>query len=193
MTNAAAMYFHDEYNQSTEKSAAIASMFGFMNIFARGLGGYASDKCNINLGIRGRLFWQFFTLLIEGGAIVWFSFTKTLTMSILALAFTSLCVQFAEGSTFGIVPYVNRRYTGGVVGFVAAGGNVGGVIFAILFAQFGSKKSFLYMGISVICVSFISFFLKIKKDPSFHNADLIRVIIHNREANLCLPMVKDSS
>lgn len=188
MTNAVAKFFKDEYDLSTETSAAIASTFGFMNIFARGLGGFASDKFNVKLGINGRVTWQFIVLFVEGCGVLWFSFARSMAMSILALIFTSLCVQFSEGSTFGIVPYVNRRYTGGVVGFVAAGGNAGGVLFAFLFHQYGNRSSFFYMGISAMVVSFLSFFLKIKKDAFFHNAEVVRVLLADPEDRLCLPV-----
>lgn len=39
MNNAAALYFKEEFKLSTESAAAIASIFGWMNLFARGLGG----------------------------------------------------------------------------------------------------------------------------------------------------------
>lgn len=38
MTNATALYFREEFGQTTVSAAVISSMFGFMNIFARGLG-----------------------------------------------------------------------------------------------------------------------------------------------------------
>jgi NNP family nitrate/nitrite transporter-like MFS transporter len=50
MNNAAALYFKDEFGQSTESAAAIASIFGWMNLVARGLGGYSSDKLNAKYG-----------------------------------------------------------------------------------------------------------------------------------------------
>lgn len=50
MNNAAAMYFSKRFFLSTEKAAAVASIFGWMNIFARGLGGYVSDKMNTRYG-----------------------------------------------------------------------------------------------------------------------------------------------
>ena len=112
MTNAAALYFKDEYGQSTVSAAGIASIFGFMNLFARALGGVGSDIFNARKGIRGRLIWQTLTLFIEGVAIGVFAYSHTLAGSICALVFLSITVQSAEGSTFGIVPYVNRRFTG---------------------------------------------------------------------------------
>jgi NNP family nitrate/nitrite transporter-like MFS transporter len=52
MNNAAALYFKEEFGQSTESAAAIASLFGWMNLFARGVGGFTSDKLNSKLGMR---------------------------------------------------------------------------------------------------------------------------------------------
>ena len=40
----------EKFNLSTEKAAAVASIFGWMNIFARGLGGFISDKMNSKYG-----------------------------------------------------------------------------------------------------------------------------------------------
>jgi MFS transporter, NNP family, nitrate/nitrite transporter len=46
MNNAAALYFKDQFGLSTESAAAVASIFAWMDLFARGLGGYISDKAN---------------------------------------------------------------------------------------------------------------------------------------------------
>ena len=50
MNNAAALYFREEFGLSTESAAATASIFGWMNLFARGLGGLVSDKANVRWG-----------------------------------------------------------------------------------------------------------------------------------------------
>lgn len=95
MTNASALYFQDEFGQSTVSAAAIASVFGFMNLFARGLGGFGSDLFNAKYGMRGRMAWQALMLFLEGVAIVVFAYADTLPGSILALIFLSLMVQGA--------------------------------------------------------------------------------------------------
>jgi NNP family nitrate/nitrite transporter-like MFS transporter len=41
MTQAAALYFQGQFGQSTESATVIASIFGWMNLFARGIGGYS--------------------------------------------------------------------------------------------------------------------------------------------------------
>ena len=112
MTNATALYFHDEFGQTTVSAAAIASVFGFMNLFARGLGGMGSDRFQNLNGVTGRLFWQMITLILEGIGVGIFAYSESLAGSIVALIFLSCMVQSAEGSTFGIVPYVDRRFTG---------------------------------------------------------------------------------
>lgn len=159
MTNAAALYYRDQFGQSTVSAAAIASIFGIMNLFARGVGGATSDACYGKFGIRGRIYWQFAVLILEGVAIVIFGFASSLAGSILALVFVSLMVQSAEGSTFGIVPYIDHRFTGSVVGWVGAGGNFGGVIFAIFFREYSYEKAFTLMGITSALSGLLSWIL----------------------------------
>lgn len=65
-SNAAALYFQEQFELSTEAAAAVASTFGWMNLFARGLGGFLSDISNAYNGMRGRLVWQFICFLLEG-------------------------------------------------------------------------------------------------------------------------------
>lgn len=57
MNNAASKYFQDEFGLTTESASAIASIFGWMNLFARGLGGFTSDIFNSKMGMQGRLIW----------------------------------------------------------------------------------------------------------------------------------------
>ena len=125
MNNAAALYFKEKFGQSTESAAAIASIFGWMNLFARGLGGWSSDKANARLGMRGRIAVQTVLLLAEGLLVLLFANTDSLGLAILVMVFFSLFVQAAEGSTYGIVPYVDPPATGSIAGIVGAGGNTG--------------------------------------------------------------------
>lgn len=101
MNNAAALYFKETFELNTESAAAIASIFGWMNLFARGMGGYLSDRANRRWGMRGRLAWQSFVLLMEGIMIIIFANSTTLASSIAVLVIFSVFVQAAEGSTYG--------------------------------------------------------------------------------------------
>ena len=166
MVNAAALYFHDIFNQSTESAAAIASIFGWMNLFARGVGGYVSDMVNAKYGMRGRLWVQVATLVCEGVMVVVFGRTVTLGGAIAAMIVLSIFVQAAEGSTFAIVPYVKHSITGSIAGVVGAGGNVGGVVFALIFGNFDYQKGFLFMGVIALSSAFLSLLVVIRGHAS---------------------------
>lgn len=150
MNNAAATYFVEQFDQSIASAAAIASIFGWMNLFARGLGGFVSDQVNTKMGMRGRLAWQVVLLIVEGILIYIFANSKSLIGAIILMVIFSTVVQAAEGSTFGIVPYVNPPVTGSIAGVVGAGGNVGAVCFGLGFRQMDSLSAFYLMGGCVI-------------------------------------------
>lgn len=162
MNNAAALYFRDQFGQSTESAAAIASIFGWMNLFARGLGGFFSDKANTKCGMRGRLWAQTILLAGEGALVLVFANTKSLGGAIAVMVAFSLFVQAAEGSTYGIVPYVDPPNTGSISGIVGAGGNTGAVGFGMGFRQLSYEKAFMIMGFSILGSCFTSLFIFIK-------------------------------
>ncbi len=161
-TNAAALYFTEEFDLSTESAAAVAFTFGGMNLFARGLGGFLSDVSNAYWGMRGRLIWQLLCFALEGAFVMVFSKAKSLAGSITALMTFSIFVQAAEGSTFGIVPYLNPGLTGTVAGIIGAGGNAGAVVFSILFQRLPYRDAFFWMGASTTCISVLSTLVWIK-------------------------------
>lgn len=163
MNNAAALYFKDEFDQSTESAAAIASIFGWMNLFARGLGGYFSDMANARMGMRGRLWVQTVFLACEGALVLVFANTKNLAGAIVVMVFFSLFVQAAEGSSYGIVPYVDPPATGAISGIVGAGGNTGAVCFGLGFRQLeDDTDAFMIMGACILASSVLSIFIRIK-------------------------------
>lgn len=161
MNNAAAMYFKEEFDMTTASAAAVASVFGWMNLFARGLGGFVSDKANAKQGMKGRLLWQTICLFVEGVLVIVFAHSSKLPYAILTLICFSVFVQAGEGSTYGVVPYVNPPVTGSVSGIVGAGGNVGAVVFGLCFQRLDSKLAFVVMGVIIIISSSFSFFVNI--------------------------------
>jgi NNP family nitrate/nitrite transporter-like MFS transporter len=153
MHSAAALYFKDEFDLTTEEAAATASIFGWFNLFSRALGGYLSDKCNAYAGMRGRLAIHTFCLVVEGALVLVFANTHSLGSSIAVMVFFSIVCQAACGTTFGIVPYIDPPSTGAISGIVGAGGNVGAVCFQLGFRNLPTyKDGFTLMG-SVILVS----------------------------------------
>jgi len=163
MNNAAASYFVDEFGLSTPTASAVASIFGFMNIFARGLGGYVSDKAMTKMGMKGRILTQMGFLLLEGCCIFIFALMEDLWSAILTLTVFSIFVQAAEGSTYGIVPYVDPAAPGAVSGIVGAGGPSGAVAFGFGFLLLGKiQDAYMLMAGGVLFSGFLSLFINIK-------------------------------
>lgn len=133
VNNAAVSYFVNRFELTIESASAIASIFGFMNIFARGIGGWASDKASEKMNMRGRILVQATLLILEGICIFIFAQMNNLAASVVMLTVFSIFVQSAEGSTYGIVPYVNANAPGAVAGIVGAGGPTGAVCFGLVF------------------------------------------------------------
>ena len=160
-TQAAALYFRDEFDQTVEAAGAIASIFGWLNFFARGLGGFCSDAWNQKWGMRGRLWANTLFLLLEGALVLVFATTSSLGGAICCLVFFSLFVQAAEGTNFAIVPYIDPRHTGSVSGIVGAGGNVGAVAFGMAFRELDYVTAFGIMGGSILISSLLSVLIKV--------------------------------
>lgn len=167
MNNATALYFREEFGQTTESAAAIASIFGWMNLFARGAGGFLSDRASERMGMRGRVLAQAVVLVMEGILVLVFAQTASLNSAIVAMIFFSIFVQAAEGTSFGIVPYIDPPHTGSVSGIIGAGGNVGAVAFGMAFRELDYASAFFIMGVSILVSAMLAPFIKIHvDDPS---------------------------
>ena len=162
MNNVTALYFSEEFGQSTESAAALASIFGWLNLFARGLGGVISDWANAKMGMRGRIIANTVLLFAEGVMVLVFSRSNTLGGAICNLIVFSLFVQAAEGTCFGIVPYINYPRMGTITGIVGAGGSLGAVGFGLAFRQLDYGAAFDVMGITILASCFLSFFVNIR-------------------------------
>jgi NNP family nitrate/nitrite transporter-like MFS transporter len=161
MNNGSVLYFNDRFDMATEDAAKIGFLYGSMNIFARALGGLFSDRLNIKMGMRGRLWFQTILLLCEGIMIIVFAYAPTLGGAIATMCVFSVFTQASEGAIYGIVPYVHKLHTGAVAGFVGSGGNVGSVVYGIGFRNLEYKTAFLMMGSIVMASSFLSVFIHI--------------------------------
>jgi len=133
INNVAALYFVDNFEISVGAAGMAAASFGLMNLFARSLGGMASDRIGARRGIPGRLMVLGTMLVCQGIALLAFAEMTVLGPAVVTLIVFSVFVQMAEGATFAVVPFVNSDALGGVVGIVAAGGNAGAVFAGLLF------------------------------------------------------------
>lgn len=152
----AALYFVDYFGLDVATAGLIAGLFGMMNIFARSMGGMASDRFAKQNGLKGRVTFLFTVLLLEGIALMIFSRATVLVAAIPVLVLFSITVQMSEGATYGIVPFINKRALGAVSGIVGAGGNFGAVMAGFLFRQSDLpwNTAYLILGGLVLCASF---------------------------------------
>mmetsp|Transcript_18226 Transcript_18226/g.43618 ORF Transcript_18226/g.43618 Transcript_18226/m.43618 type:complete len:539 (+) Transcript_18226:107-1723(+) len=150
-------YFHDQFDLPLSLAGLLGSTFGFMNLFARAIGGWLSDFSGGRFGMRGRL-WAVWLLQTAEGCfcIVLGAVHESLAWTVVLMVLFSVCVQAAEGATFGIVPFVSRRALGVVSGLVGAGGNAGSVLTQTVFfvgGRFTIPEGLMYMGVAIIAVT----------------------------------------
>jgi NNP family nitrate/nitrite transporter-like MFS transporter len=161
VNNVAALYFMDYFDLSLVAAGFVAASFGLMNLFARTLGGIFGDNFGSIWGLKGRAFWLFICLFFEGCALMMFSQMHVLFLALPALIVFSLFTQMAEGATYSVVPFINKKALGAVAGVVGAGGNAGAVLAGFLFKNvIDWSQAFFILGIVVTCASFLAFFVR---------------------------------
>ena len=155
-------FFEGTFEVTPAAAGLIASSFAFVNLFARPLGGLISDKLRnrkmvmtgymvgISLGFFGMGF-------IESAWPIWLAILITVTCSIF--------VQGAEGATFAIIPLINRRMTGQVAGMAGAFGNVGAVIYLVLYSMVDARTFFFVLAAgAAFSFIYVMLFLKEPQD-----------------------------
>jgi len=179
INNIAAIYFFDTFSLNLATAGLIAGLFGLMNLFARTLGGVFSDLFARNGGLKGRVRWLFIALLCEGVALIGFAQMQTLAVAIGIMLVFSLFVQMAEGATFGVVPFINKKALGAVAGIVGAGGNAGAVAAGFLFRSesLSYQQGLFYLGLAVIAASLFALAVRFtpaieaEEKRAYHEAD----------------------
>lgn len=159
--NIATLYFIDNFNLSLGEAGMIAGLFGLMNLFARALGGIFSDRTAIKFGLKGRILVLGIFLLMEGIGLMIFSAMHSLSWCVVSMLFFALFLKMANGATYAVVPFINKRSVGLVAGIVGAGGNVGAVLAGFLLASetVSYRQGFLIMGAGVSLIALLSFMM----------------------------------
>lgn len=132
-----------------------ASMFGLLNVITRPLGGITSDLLYRKThSLWAKKAWILFVGIISGAfniAIGLMDPRDEATMFGL-IAGMAFFLEAGNGANFGLIPHVHPHANGIISGFTGAAGNLGGVIFAILFRFHGNQyqESFWILGIMFI-------------------------------------------
>ncbi len=131
--NFAPIFFTDSFGASIAVAGMAAGIFGWINIFARPMGGIVADKIGKIWGFDGKSFLLATLLLLEGIGIIWFAKSGNLGMAIFLMFFFGLSLKMANGATYSLVPFISPVAVGSVAGIVGAGGNIGAMLIAFMF------------------------------------------------------------
>ena len=176
------MFFEGIFNFTPQMAGLVAMSFAFVNLFARPLGGYLSDRMGSRkktmlmymIGITLGFFlmgliskWdgvsgngtQLLAPMFDGG---WW-----IVVSIMITMFASMFVQGAEGATFAMIPSIKKELTGRIAGMAGAYGNVGAVTYLFILAQVDSKTFFFILSIGAAISVLTCFFLLKEPKGSF--------------------------
>ena len=131
--NFAPIFFMDSFGASLAVAGMAAGIFGWINLFARPMGGIVADKIGKVWGFDGKSLLLSILLLLEGIGIIWFAKSGNLSMAIAMMFFFGLSLKMANGATYSLVPFISPAAVGSVAGIVGAGGNIGAMLIAFMF------------------------------------------------------------
>jgi NNP family nitrate/nitrite transporter-like MFS transporter len=131
--NFAPIFFTDSFGATIAVAGMVAGIFGWINIFARPMGGIVADKIGKVWGFDGKTLLLALLLLVEGVGIVWFAKSGNISVAILMMFVFGISLKMANGATYSLVPFVNPLAVGSVAGIVGAGGNIGAMLIAFMF------------------------------------------------------------
>lgn len=145
------------YLMTATLAGLIAASFAFVNLFARPLGGLLSDTMRnrkrtmliymvgIALGFFGMANIGKYGGVSETGERIVVPTFDGIWWLFVAIGITILCsmfVQGAEGATFAVIPMIKKKMTGQIAGMAGAYGNVGAVVYLVLYSLVDSKTFF---------------------------------------------------
>ena len=176
-------------------AGVVAASFAFVNLGARPLGGYLSDRMSNRkrtmlmymVGIAVGFFLMAFIGRWGGGVdadglrtvVPMFGGVWWLVAAVAITVFASAFVQGAEGATFAIIPMINKRMTGQIAGMAGAYGNVGAVIYLVLFSLVDAKTFFFVLAGGATLSFVVTFFMLREPEGAFEDA-----FVHDAEGRL---------
>lgn len=171
----AALYFFDQFSLGETEAGFWAMLFGFMNLFARAMGGVVADRVGQRYGMRGKGILLAVLLLLEGLGILLFAQSGNLTMAIVSMLTFALFLKMANGSTYALVPFINPKALGVISGVVGAGGNLGGMLMGFLFKSqsISYGQAFFYIGAAVVIIGGLLFLINFGKSRVAEPAEAV--------------------
>lgn len=179
----AASYYVDRFGLDLRSAGLAVGGFGLLALFARALGGIASDRLARRHGLVSRARLLCVLMLCEGVGLLWFSSAQGAAMAVVAMLGFGLFTHMACGATYALVPFIDRKALGGVAGIVGAGGNVGAVAAGFLQKYTGSvQHSFMVLGGFVIAGSLCALAVRFSREHVAHEERLYREALQHGRA-----------
>ncbi|GLQ92971.1 MFS transporter [Dyella acidisoli] len=171
----AASYYVDRFGMDLQHAGLAAGSFGLLALFARALGGIASDRLARKHGLVARSWLLGALMLGEGLGLLWFSSAQAAGLAVTAMIVFGLFTHMACGSTYALVPFIDRKALGGVAGVIGAGGNVGAVAAGFLLKSTGSvQHTFALLGGFVIAGSLCALAVRFSAEHTAREEQLYR-------------------
>ncbi|MCJ1482455.1 hypothetical protein MMC06_002620 [Schaereria dolodes] len=134
-----------------------AAMFGLLNVAFRPMGGIVSDYIYSKSNIWGKKYLVHFCAIVTGAFLIAIGLTNSHEKSTMfgLIAGMALFLEAGNGANYSLVPHVHPQANGIIAGCTGAAGNLGGIIFAIIFRYNGKQygKVFWIIGIITIAIN----------------------------------------
>jgi NNP family nitrate/nitrite transporter-like MFS transporter len=143
------------------KAGYYTSIFGFLNLVTRPYGGYLGDVVYRYWGTRAKKYWTILCGLVMGifclvGGVYLEKEKPHMPVLMAIFSISVIFSEFGNGANFALVPHCNPYNNGLMSGLVGSFGNLGGVIFAMVFRfQADAGKAYWIMGIICIVLNLI--------------------------------------
>lgn len=181
--NIAASYYVDEFGLSLRAAGFAAGTFGLLALFARALGGIASDRVARDWGLDGRTTLLFALIVAEGLGLLWFSQMQAVALAVVAMVAFGLFTHMACGATYALVPFIDRKALGGVAGIIGAGGNVGAVAAGFLMKGVGdAPQTLAILGVLVTASALCAIAVRFSPEHKTREQALYEQAVAQRQA-----------
>ncbi|KAJ3477489.1 hypothetical protein NLG97_g8823 [Lecanicillium saksenae] len=160
-----AYYFKNFKSLGQTGTGRWAAMFGLLNVVFRPLGGVISDVLFRATGnLWSKKIWLCFLGVVCGGFQIAIGLTDSHSQSTMfgLIAGMAFFLEAGNGACFSLVPHVHPASNGIISGMAGAAGNLGGIIFAIIFRYQGTDygKTFWVIGVITIAINLLASWVK---------------------------------
>ncbi len=90
-----------------------------------------------------------------------------LVVAVVITIVTSMFVQGAEGATFAVIPMISKEQTGQIAGMAGAYGNVGAVVYLVLYSLVDDKTFFYILSAGALASFFFCWIMLREPKGSF--------------------------